>query len=539
MNTETNVSVSDLEARLSDELHAAAEEIPTGGGDPNRAIARADQRRQRRSMAVAAAGVAVVGGLSVASLALRPTSQTAVVAAAGDDGDPTTANAPLTLEWRTTDADVGWPVASFVGDDGLRYALSTAPGTRFSDADGPESTPVPQAIYRSVDGENWEAIEQDGPRLGTLTSRDGVLYSVSTSTDASGATVGQVVRSDDGATWSSVDVALDFDEVVDPNDVLLTPGAPWLTLTAGDGQLIVSATRSLWFDDQALAAHLGVAAENVYAEVVSDDSGEPRVVVRDYTECAAAAEAIESAPDEVAPTTLPLSDTSEACDSPPIVADVSLADLGISGELTQQRAAISTDGVSWTPTDVPGSQIWFAGGVFIAADFQRNGGAVFSRSADGVNWTPMSIGTADSIDIVGTSNNLLVGRSYQSDWSVEKLTISGDGGESWRDVDITEMDPTADGSSHVASIAAGDLGIVAVIGKNSDDPDRPLQWTVVTSTDGSTWTTQSVADIGDIGRGYPSWAFVDADHLGVVFEGARRNDDGSIAAVTVLGTPTR
>ncbi len=550
MTAHDSDDLRDLESQLSAELHLSAQSL-SAAGDPNRAIARSAQRRQRRSMAGAAAGLVAVGGLAVAAVNLRPESTNEVVVAAGG-AEQVGSPGPLSLEWRAVDAAVDWPTASFVAADGYRYALSTAPGTRYSDAAGDVYTPVPQAIYRTSDGENWDVVAQDGPHLGTLAERDGVLYAVSTSTDASGAVVSQVLSSTDGSTWSAADVALDFTPDGDPNGLLYPAGTPSLSLAVGDDQLIASAVRYRWFDDQKLAAYLGVTAPSAYSELIDDGSGETKVVLRDYTECDAAWQRLESTATTTSPTSaaddasgtsagdvaLERDGTPSACLDLPIVAESSLTDLGIVGDLVESRAAVSTDGSTWAPIEVPGASIWFAGGQFLTATYGNFGVADLYRSSDGVAWSPVDTGAADSIEILGTSKDLLVGRAYHEDTGVATLALSSDGGATWRELDASDVSPGTDSTSFFSSMAAGDLGIVVAFAGDGDSYS-PQSWTIATSADGVTWTSLPASDVEGLDSGYPGWAFVDADHLGVVFSGAKRNNDGTVGAVTVLGTPTR
>ncbi|MEZ5227864.1 MAG: sialidase family protein [Acidimicrobiales bacterium] len=266
-----------------------------------------------------------------------------------------------------------------------------------------------------------------------------------------------------------------------------------------------------------------------------------KVVLRDYTECEAAWASQQATP----PTTMAPSDgdtmaetTPEPCMQPTIVAEASFGELGIEGDLIESAAAISTDGVTWSPATIPGAQVWFAGGVFVAADHSQTGQASYFRSANGTDWSPIAIDSADSLDIIGTTNGTLVARMYRGESMTDSIALSSDGGSTWRELTTNDLAPGLGNTSYIATAAAGDLGIVVVLGTDTGNGDRPMEWTIATSGDGSTWSTDD-AEAGDIGNGYPSWAFVDADRIGVVFGGAKRGADDSVLAVTLLGTPQR
>lgn len=532
MNPFSNDTPSELSDRVGNELREAARALAVSG-DPKRAVERAEQRRRRRTAATAAAGVVAVAGLGAGALALRPdASSSVVVASAADPIGPLDDRGPLTLEWRATDADVDWPQASFVGTDGYRYALSTAPGARYGDLDSYDR--VPQAVYRSADGENWESVSPGETYLQGLGSRNGVLYSVSTSAAADGKVVSSVVSSvDHGSEWSGVELPFVFDEVADPNGLLYPNVGRPVSLAVGDTALLATGSETRWFDDAKLAEFLGLPGASLSHELVNGPD-ERRVLVRDYGPCN---EAWEVMSDEGEITEF--SADPPECADPAIVADVSLAELGLVGDLAQTRSLISTDGVSWEPVEVPGDQVWFAGGVYLAARTESANGISYARSIDGVTWSPIDSGPFDGLEVVGASNGVLVGRAYRSVSSTNVLTLSFDAGETWKDLAVTDLSSGADPSSYVVTVAAGDLGIVVVLGDGASEPSGVDGWTIVTSNDAEQWTTQRVDEVDGIDAGYPGWAFVDADRMGVVFSGARRNADGTVQAMTVLGTPTR
>ncbi len=532
MNLSSNESSETLEDRLSTELHAAANTIPISG-DPTRAFVRSEQRRRRRTMINVAAGLVVVGGLTAGALNLWPRSGTDImVASAGDLSPAGSADLPLTLEWRSADADVDWPSASFVGADGYRYALSTAPGARYGDLD--ENNRLRQAVYRTDDGEEWEPTEPAGVYLNGLGARNGVLYSVSTSSGADGSVISSVLSSvDDGAAWDAVDLPFDFAPVDDPNGLLHSGVSQPLSLAVGDSALIATSARYRWFDDVALALFLGLTpTESVSSELVEGADG-TRVVLRDFEPCRRAWEAIEAEGEQGVNVADP-----DVCMNPPIVADVSIAELGIVGELHQQRSLLSVDGTTWGSAEVPGSQVWSVGGTFIAVDYEGSTSS-YQRSTDGVTWTPMSIDDGGSIEIVGASGSSIVARGFSSDGAAQTLMLSSDGGQTWSDLAVGDLAPDVGPNAWISTAAAGDLGIVAVIGGDPEDPSASADWTIVTSRDGVRWTSQRADDVEGYVSGYASWAFVDDDRIGVVLSGAKRNDDGTVAAITLLGTPTR
>ena len=124
-------------------------------------------------------------------------------------------------------------------------------------------------------------------------------------------------------------------------------------------------------------------------------------------------------------------------------------------------------------------------------------------------------------------------RAKRIAWVGAGIATSTDGAQSWSQISAAHID----GGDYVASAAAGDLGIVVVTGRFTGEDVSDFQLSV--SSDGVNWQTTPVADIASISSGYPSFAFVDDDHVGVVLDGVTRDVDGTVSGLTLLGTPSR
>jgi hypothetical protein len=281
--------------------------------------------------------------------------------------------------------------------------------------------------------------------------------------------------------------------------------------------VLVTARQNYWLDEAATLEHLGIDVPD--ATVIND--GEI-VQVLDGTACAATWSTAEWDESDATPA---------ECQNQPILTTTTLTDLGIEGALEVSGAAVSTDGENWTiGAAAPGYQTWFAGRTFVSTGWNESGDTVMWRSADGLNWDAPTWVDA-SYQIVGAIDDTLVAH-FDGD-NGAGIATSTDGAQSWSQISAADID----GGDYVASAAAGDLGIVVVTGRFTGEDVSDFQLSV--SSDGVNWQTTPVADIASISSGYPSFAFVDDDHVGVVLDGVTRDVDGTVSGLTLLGTPSR
>lgn len=213
---------------LEDELrqHFKTEQptIPGEGLGPE-AIMRIGQEHRRSSrIRSTAAGFVVVSAAVLAVLALpnlgtdRRVDPADIVAGpdsslAPDQGVSTEGPTRATVEtqvvdaggltWTISEPTLGW-ARRFVADDTGFYALSTAPGTTWDNAD---AYPIPEAIYYSTDGITWEVRDlPEGVYAADFGASNGILYLLgtapATSDPAGPVDVWLDTSTDLGATWS-------------------------------------------------------------------------------------------------------------------------------------------------------------------------------------------------------------------------------------------------------------------------------------------------------------------------------------------------
>jgi hypothetical protein len=154
--------------------------------------------------------------------------------------------------------------------------------------------------------------------------------------------------------------------------------------------------------------------------------------------------------------------------------------VAISGNFPTATAAYSTDGVNWTLTTLPTSQVWrdvsfCPGQGFVAIGTPSAGpGTAFARSTDGITWTAITLGQNGnwrSITNNGSSTFVAVSGN-----GINRIAYSTNGGVSW---------------SFVASPNSGGLVSVAY-GNNRFVGVNILSTTAAYSLDGITWTASTL-----------------------------------------------
>jgi len=251
--------MNDVDDRVGRYLHQRAHTIELEPGSLDRVARRAQQRRGRRRLA----GVVAVG-LAAVLVADQVTSS---------GSDPTVTMAPASggvaqgaaLQWERRDpSDPSLALGhtmQMVNSGRALYALSTAPGRAGADQS------VPQALYRSADGVEWQAASllEDGVWLGDLETDGRRLYAVGTAaaTTAGGSSGSAplhqllVGTSDDGgAQWAKQALPVDLAALEAQTTSL------WVTSTsvASGPNGIVAAARVMGQLDPAVVLPDGVEA---------------------------------------------------------------------------------------------------------------------------------------------------------------------------------------------------------------------------------------------------------------------------------------
>lgn len=170
-------------------------------------------------------------------------------------------------------------------------------------------------------------------------------------------------------------------------------------------------------------------------------------------------------------------------------------------------AWISTDGASWTRTDVSGLGLkavtytamtaTSAGFVLVGAKYPAGAEEVPTvwRSTDGVAWVEVPMGArgipyavvARGTKLVAVGSNELLQRDEKDRACVAHSYYSADAGQTWTSSELPTPPGAIEFCSTAAAVAATDSGFVAG-GSAYADSDRSYHPTFFTSPDGVRWT---------------------------------------------------
>lgn len=555
-----------VEQRLRTALHDGASRLTVPEEGPGAAQQRARQRGRRVHGLVATSVVAVlaIGVATVWGGVLDP-APTVLMDGGGGEVEPGAAAPvevePLRLQWREADGVVGSARETFLGSDGAYYALSTAPGVRWQDHPRGD---LPQALYRSGDGLDWEVVELgDEPWVASLGERGGLLYALSTAPGTRGGSGRIAVSGDLGQTWQRADLP----------SVAAPPAASVPLLDA-------HVTGHLAVGDDLLVATVHTRYPVDITEVFAGDLAQERMVqptpdgfavfeapagrldVRNpgalLDEMSVDAPGDPAGHEARAREVVVEVDDAYPFDEAAALRTVTWQDMGLDGpdDLAVQELFVSGDGVDWEAVPSPfggqGVQALEATphgfvAVLQPAETGTSGGpgtVELMLSADGVAWEAAGDGAAaaaqplQGVGVVDGGRLLAV--PHYGEGSLTGAT-SDDGGRTWSELDLAAVLP-GDGYTHMGVLASGTgpLGAaLAVVAVGDGDGYEP-SFFLLTSTDGLGWSVTPLADVvGDVRPSEVSWLTVGRDTitLGVTLPPL---EDGQIApSRTFVGTPTR
>jgi hypothetical protein len=534
-----------FEQTLRDRLHQEAGALPLPDREPERAAGRARSLRNHRRTVAAGLAVAVAAAVAVPRVVgdggdTRPVS----VGSPSESGLAPTG--PLHLDWRRADGGV-YQARSAFQDGGVVYALSTGPGVRAEDyPDGDE----PRALYRLGDDGTWEPVALDGdrPRASDVSGTGGLLYAVSTGPASEGSdAVAHLSTSDDGGdTWHSEDVPR-----LDPPSTAVD----WESYSsvgiesAGSTTLAIVTTRFSPPVDT-LFPELAESDESTDYSVETRDEG--LVLVR-YPVASERPEDPEGSRVATPPSTAGAdgaagangsasrqvqADGAGSASEGEDVRTVPWTELGVDGPdaLATRFQLFTRSGDAWEPVTaqpdafagLDGIELASAGDRFVVVGWpDHDGGSTVLTSPDGVSWTPVAGAPQEQIVGVGPALVKIPAEGVT-------LSVSGDAGASWSEVDLAEVAGVDPGSLVVAS-DTGPLGLaLTVTARNGEGSDQ-----LVVSGDLADWTATPLADIvgfDDIGTVTP---VVGEDRIVVTATHQVQDLSEPPASVTAIGTPVR
>ncbi|HWE55751.1 MAG TPA: hypothetical protein VG435_09570 [Acidimicrobiales bacterium] len=503
--------MADLDRHLYDLIRDRAGRIDIPGGDLDSVSAQGRSRRRRARVTASVVAAAVAGSATGI-----------VVTSIGGSHHPTRVVDPATSGSATPAAQLNWHQQS--ATDGLlmeyqltaptggaQYAVSTAPGAT------PTSGPPAQALYRSTNGADWQAVPAPSNlSVADLAASGNSIYDVGTGPATSGSpAAGVAVSTDGGASWTDAPLPVSMTAP----DGALTVDDQVLRVAAGPGGVVVGVGAAADLDLSRVVA--GATSQTAWAPTVqgidilgaargdvcpagSSSSG-PATPYTTGSGLTAAQQAqarrkLAASPTTVAGAHAPGgevssvscvgSDGTVVSSVPPaqayqVTSSYTWAQLGISDDaaLALQGDAIffhSSDGHTFTRVDSqPGLQsdgltLIADGRGFAAASSTNPDQSVVYQSADGLSWTPTSllpsaVSWVQNLGVVG--GNLTAVGSVGTGSQVFQLV-----GGQW--VKTAQSDSSA-------SASFGPLGLALASSDSSGNV------TVQFSPDGSQWQSHS------------------------------------------------
>lgn len=545
----------DTSERVRAALRAGAAHLELPHHGPEAARLRARQRTRRGQAVVAAVAALAIGGGGLAAYTTLTAGDSVRIGDVGTTGAPPApdtapgevpgaADNPLAdLEWREHDGTLSHVTDQVLSADGYTYVLSTAPGARYEDH--PDGI-VPQALYRSVDGASWETADLGAdPWIADLTSRDGVLYAITTAPLATGGDIAVAASTDGGSTWEHHPLPV---ADTPPPAIPLDGTYHNVHVAAGDDTLVASVRTGYRPDFEAIFGAdvmqdhwVAIEDDGLVLHPVGPGATEPAVAI-----CDAAGGCREP---EAEPEGIPVPTT-----APEATGRLTWAELGLSGRTDLERHELftSTDGTDWQPVPSPFGPGAIAPIVATSQGFfttvTDHGGAtatsVLMRSADGVTWE-VANDQLGWIDLVGEVGGRLLALSSAD---TQQVLTSADGGATWTTVDLGALTGVIPGPEGPWVIAADTGPLGAALVTSIFDEAGPARVHLLTSVDGTTWTATPTEELldGDAPGTSPSWVSVGADSVAIGMswrpvdgEVDPHHGDPRLEARTWVGTPTR
>lgn len=558
----------DIEQRMRTALHRGASglQLPEAGPEAARGRAR---RRQRQRQAIAGGLTALlVGAVGVTGWQLLPEPSVrladterdgdgAVVASTPEEGVPASLEA---LEWRDAESVLGYPQElMFSDEEGVYYALSTAPGTTYEDY--PEGD-APQALYRSTDGAEWEVVELGEKRwVADIAEHGGVLYAVSTAPATTGDGWGRAaVSTDGGESWSEVDLPAEGPDLGD--NVPVASSSTTASVAVGDEVVLARTTTTHHLDLQEIfsaeeldgryVAHrddglalMEAGCADAPKRVVSSRAGgmvatpSDAVVDEDVVEGQPVPTPTDAAGDGVQ-AGRPVS-ALEGLDCRPeddeLVRLIPWNEIGLEGryDLTQTQLFRSTDGQTWEALDasaltgVAVDDLSAGPHGFVVSAYEPNGMRLL-RSTDGTDW--QEVQSPGDVTRVG-----FIGDRIVAFGAGDAVFTSEDAGATWYQTSFGEL--LESDTTWIQANDTGPLGAAAVL-STYDDARDIAQMQLAVSSDGFSWSVLSLDEVSSDGPpDHVSWVAVGADSITLSAVWFGEGEDGKATVRTLVGTPTR
>ncbi len=424
------------------------------------------------------------------------------------------------LDWYAIDSPLGFSQRVLASNAGNFYALSTIPGNNFD-------WPIPKAIYKSTDGENWDIIDLDRNIGATdMALRGETLYLIGTSPANQNfqKPPGVVVStsSDDGASWTQTLIAT---EAEPPG------GAPieWANVNMKIGASskgVLAAVNSQFFLDYQALMPAEFAGNNLSYSGVEGGVAviDHELMDRMYMACENEMGAVGGDFEQLSSECQQLF---EGGDEVGAIAVVTWEELGLpeGGSPFFSEMFLSVDGVSFekvqSPLDASGdlNNLHASDGGFVVVEWNRGGQRIWF-SEDGREWDEAPVADFDWISNIGSvdGKTVILGQGRNSSMAAWQNDAGG-----WDLVDFNAILGGNIQNRWLSSGAVGPLGVAAVFQTFDERAGRDFM-EVVVGTSPDTWSVVDVNDIvGGIGEGgYSDWVAVGTEQIILRYEAFTR-----------------
>ena len=416
------------------------------------------------------------------------------------------------LEWFAVESTVGFAQRTFVDDDGVFYALSTAPGRNFN-------WPPPKAIYTSTDGEFWDVIPLDDAQSAhDMAMRSGTIYLIGTSpANQDFLEPPEVVLSTSGDGGESWDQTLLETAAAPPN------GAPvqWSNISMRLGttaDAVVAVVQSQFFlDYRRMVPNEFVGDGFDYAPTPDGVNVIDYMLIEQlYMQCEGEMEQVGGDMDAISDECRQLFEGGDNEMDAATVGFVSWEEMGLEDGSPPvfSELFVSTDGVTFEAVESPfqpGADVhgfYSTDNGIVAIEGGQMGQSVW-RSQDGRTWEQEdALQAFDWITTAGTVEGRLVvvGQSRNGG----QVAWENEAGE-FDLVDMNEVMGVPAGlgehSGWLSAASVGPMGVVTIFQRFDERAEREFTEVAIAS-DAETWSTVPLDAITGVSEGYSDWVAV-------------------------------
>lgn len=520
----------------------------------------ADERdaRRRKMLLYAGAGAAVLLGFVglyaalswiAGGLTSNPNTNTADpgqrTSVTADNGgvDPTAPQNPPAepvlagdLDWYAIDSPLGLSNRMLMADNGAFYALSTVPGNL-------AVWPVPKAIYKSGDGENWDIIDLDDSMSGhDMAIKGSSIFLIGTSPATQSFQDPPEVlisaSSDDGVSWTQTLLPTE----TQPPEGTRVEWANVQMRIGANADSVVAVVNSQYNLDYRALVPPEFAGNDFGYQATADGVNvmDYRLLDELHIGCEEAGARAEE-PGQMPPECEALFNGDESAAS---VGFVTWAEMGLpdGGQPVFAEMFVSTDGENFEAVEspfMPGGEVnaFHATDTgFVAVEWPVNGhaqnvwwspdGREWSMDADleAIDWVTNIGSTGGRTVILGHANNSSVA-AWQND----------DGG--WDIIDFNDVlgpIPGEFGGRWMTSGGVGPLGVAVVI-QTFDEATGTETADIVVGSSRHDWSVMPINEVTGMASGYSDWVAVGSDQILIRYQVFNRFQPRSLQ---VIGTVT-